>query len=152
MLRTLKDLFDSVVGPATARTAAPTPHALQLATAVLLVEVMRADTHFAAAERDAVLATLARTFDLAPDEQARLVELATTQAKLAHDLHSFTSVLNDRLDDAQKLGVVEAMWQVAYADGHLAAHEQHILWRVADLLHVPHGAYIHAKLRAQSAR
>jgi uncharacterized tellurite resistance protein B-like protein len=43
------------------------------------------------------------------------------------------------------------MWQVAYADGHLAAHENHVLWRVADLLHVPHGAYIHAKLRARAA-
>jgi uncharacterized tellurite resistance protein B-like protein len=153
MLRTLKDLFDSVIAPVAAGPAAPPDaHALQLATAVLLVEVMRADTHFAATERDAVLATLARTFDLAPDEQARLVELATTQAKVAHDLHSFTSVLNERLDDAGKLAVVEAMWRVAYADGHLAAHEQHILWRVADLLHVPHGAYIHAKLRAQAAR
>lgn len=152
MLRTLKDLFDSVVGPVPSRSAPPTPHQLELATAVLLVEVMRADTHFATAERDAVLATLARTFGLAPDEQARLVELATTQAKVAHDLHSFTSVLNERLDDAGKLAVIEAMWRVAYADGHLAAHEQHILWRVADLLHVPHGAYIHAKLRAQAAR
>jgi uncharacterized tellurite resistance protein B-like protein len=152
MLRTLKDLFDSVVGPAPSHAAPPSRHQLELATAVLLIEVMRADTHFAVAERDAVLATLARTFGLAPDEQARLVELATTQAKVAHDLHSFTSVLNERLDDAGKLAVIEAMWRVAYADGHLAAHEQHILWRVADLLHVPHGAYIHAKLRAQAAR
>ncbi|MCU0775364.1 MAG: TerB family tellurite resistance protein [Ideonella sp.] len=100
-IRTLKDLFDSVIAPVAAGPAAPPDaHALQLATAVLLVEVMRADTHFAATERDAVLATLARTFDLAADEQARLVELATTQAKVAHDLHSFTSVLNERLDDA----------------------------------------------------
>jgi hypothetical protein len=43
------------------------------------------------------------------------------------------------------------MWQVAYADGHLAAHENHVLWRMADLLHVPHGAYINAKIRAKAA-
>jgi hypothetical protein len=24
-----------------------------------------------------------------------------------------------------------------------------VLWRIADLLHVPHGAYVHARLRAQ---
>ncbi len=51
----------------------------------------------------------------------------------------------------QKLQIVEAMWQVAYADGHLQANEQHTLWRVADLLHVPHGAYINAKMRAKAA-
>jgi uncharacterized tellurite resistance protein B-like protein len=47
--------------------------------------------------------------------------------------------------------IVEHMWRVAYADGHLNAHEQHVLWRVADLLHVPHGAYINAKMRAAAA-
>jgi uncharacterized tellurite resistance protein B-like protein len=26
-----------------------------------------------------------------------------------------------------------------------------VLWRVADLLHVPHGAYINAKMRAAAA-
>jgi uncharacterized tellurite resistance protein B-like protein len=39
----------------------------------------------------------------------------------------------------------------ACADGHLGAHENHVMWRVADLLHVPHGAYIGAKMRAKAA-
>ena len=69
----------------------------------------------------------------------------------ATDLFGFTSQLNDRLDMAQKLHMVELMWQVAYADGHLADHERHVLWRVADLLHVPQGAYVNARLRAQQA-
>jgi hypothetical protein len=43
------------------------------------------------------------------------------------------------------------MWGVAYADGHLSEHERHTLWRVADLLHVPQGAYVHARLRAKEA-
>jgi uncharacterized tellurite resistance protein B-like protein len=45
--------------------------------------------------------------------------------------------------------MIEHMWRVAYADGHLSAHERHVLWRIADLLHVPQGAYVHARLRAQ---
>jgi uncharacterized tellurite resistance protein B-like protein len=40
------------------------------------------------------------------------------------------------------------MWAVAYADGVLADHERHVLWRVADLLHVPQGAYVLARQRA----
>jgi uncharacterized tellurite resistance protein B-like protein len=46
---------------------------------------------------------------------------------------------------------VELMWQVAYADEHLTAHENHVMRRLADLLHVPHGAYIGAKMRAREA-
>lgn len=47
--------------------------------------------------------------------------------------------------------LLEDLWAVAYADGALVAHEQHVMWRIADLLHVPHGAYINAKLRAKAA-
>ena len=151
MLRTLKDLFDSLNAAPPAGSASAGLHQVQLATAVLLVEVMRADASLHGDERRAVLDTLASRFALSADERDRLLELASDTARRSHDLHSFTNVLNEQYTDAQKLAVVEAMWQVAFADGHLAAHEQHILWRVADLLHVPHGAYINAKMRARQA-
>jgi hypothetical protein len=38
---------------------------------------------------------------------------------------------------------------VAYADAHLDAHENHVISKVAGLLHVTHGEYISAKLRAK---
>ena len=153
MLRTLKDLFDTLLAPPAGATAdaAHAEHRLHLATAVLLVEVMRADTECSDAERQAVLDVLRQRFELADDEVARLLELAEHSARHATDFHAFTSALNDRLDHAQKVQVVEAMWAVAYADGQLSAHENHVLWRIADLLHLPHGAYIHAKLRAKAA-
>jgi len=43
------------------------------------------------------------------------------------------------------------MWQVAYADSELSAYEQHVIRKIADLLYVPHRAYIAAKLRARDA-
>jgi uncharacterized tellurite resistance protein B-like protein len=152
MLRTLKDLFDTLLAPpAAAGSAVSAEHRLHLATAVLLVEVMRADSECSAAERRAVLDVLRQRYALAEDEVARLLELAEHSAKNATDFHAFTSALNERLDHEQKVQVVEAMWAVAYVDGQLTAHENHVLWRVADLLHVPHGAYINAKLRAKAA-
>jgi uncharacterized tellurite resistance protein B-like protein len=151
MLKTLKDLFDSLLPPAGGTSQRAAEHTLQLATAVLLVEVMRADASFHDAERIAVLAALRTVFHLADDEAQRLAELATATARQATDLFGFTSQINDRFDMAQKLHMVELMWQVAYADGHLADHERHVLWRVADLLHVPQGAYVNARIRAQQA-
>ena len=81
--------------------------------------------------------------------EERLAELAEATAKDATDLYAFTSRINERFDMPRKLRMIEAMWQVAYADGRLSAHERHVLWRIADLLHVPQGAYVHARLRAQ---
>lgn len=149
MLKTLKDLFDSLLPPAPGAAAAADDHALQLATAVMLVEVMRADTSFHPGEREAVLVALCDKFGLAEDEAARLTELAEATAKGATDLFGFTSRINERFEMPQKIRMVEHMWRVAYADGHLNEHERHVLWRVADLLHVPQGAYVNARMRVQ---
>ncbi|MBL0728724.1 TerB family tellurite resistance protein [Piscinibacter sp. HJYY11] len=149
MLKTLKDLFDSLCPPSATDSPAAAEHALQLATAVMLVEVMRADPSFHAGEREAVLAGLRDKFALADDEAQRLTELAEDAARRATDLFSFTSRINERFDMPQKLRMIEHMWRVAYADGHLSAHERHVLWRIADLLHVPQGAYVNARLRAE---
>lgn len=150
MLKTLRQLFDQIAPPPGAPALHHTEHHLRLATAVLLVEVMRADAHFSGAEREAVHRALVEKFELGADEAERLVELATSTAKEATDLFGFTTRLNERFSDAQKLRMVELMWAVAYADGKLADHERHILWRVADLLHVPQGAYVLARQRAAS--
>jgi uncharacterized tellurite resistance protein B-like protein len=153
MLRTLKDLFDSLL-PATAAGAARSEggdHALQLATAVLLVEVLRTTPGVGAAERRAVVAALQDKFALADDEVARLVELAEQTARDATDFFAFTSRINEGFDMASKLRMVEHMWRVAYADGTLSAHENHVMRKIADLLYIPQGAYVHAKMRAREA-
>ena len=151
MLRTLKDLFDSLRPAAPGSDPQAAEHALQLATAVMLVEVMRADADMHADERGAVLAALRDKFALADDEATRLAELAETTSRNATDLFAFTSRINDSFEMPQKLRMIEHMWRVAYADGRLSEHERHVLWRIADLLHVPQGAYVNARMRAQPA-
>ncbi len=155
MLKTLKDLFDGLLSAAPGgrpETASHQDHRLRLATAVLLVEVMRADASWGDAERQSVHAALTEKFALLPDEAARLAELAESTARQATDLFGFTSELNERFSLEQKVRMVELMWRVAYADGHLADHERHTLWRVGDRLHVPHGAYVLARQRAAEAQ
>jgi len=149
MLSTLSELFGRFTASPSAQSPADRAHALQLAAAVLLVEVMRAQPDVTPAERDAVLAALQRRFALDPGELAHLVSLAEGQAARANDFYGFTSQINDRCSQPDKIALVEAMWQVAYADGLLDASENHVISKVAGLLHVTHGEYIAAKLRAK---
>jgi uncharacterized tellurite resistance protein B-like protein len=149
MLRALKQLLRAIEPAAAPQSDAQREHALQLATAVLLVEVMRSDADIGAAEREAVFAALRQKFALSGDEVSRLVELAERTVRDATDFHTFTSKINEAFAMEQKIRIVEYMWQVAYADGHLDAHENHVMRRIADLLYVPHGAYIGAKTRAR---
>lgn len=147
MLKAIRDFFEQHIDqvPAPRQEA----HRLQLATAALLVEVVRGDGTIAPAEREAMLAAIGAKFALAPQEAAALIDLAEREARLANDTYQFTSLINRSFSPAQKLRVVELMWQVAYADAGLSAHEQHVLRKVAELLHVPHGDYIAAKMRAR---
>lgn len=151
MLRTLKDLFDAFTVPAEPSSPTERQHTVQLATAVLLVEVIKADPATGPDEQAALFAALNTKFALTPDELARLVELAEATARGLYDYHRFTSTLNEQFTQEQKIQVVEAMWQIAFADGHLDVHENHLISKVAGLLHVTHGEYIAAKLHAKAA-
>jgi uncharacterized tellurite resistance protein B-like protein len=124
---------------------------LQLATAVLLVEVMRCDANFADEERAATERALRGTFALSDAELARLMAQAEQTAQGSNDYFRFTSAMNDQFSQAQKIQVVELMWQVAYADGVLDENEHHLISKIAGLLHVTHGEYIAAKMHAKAA-
>jgi uncharacterized tellurite resistance protein B-like protein len=46
---------------------------------------------------------------------------------------------------------MSAMWLVAFADGHLDKHEEGIIRRVADLLHLRHSEFIQCKISARDS-
>ncbi len=152
MLSPLKSLLTQIFNLTDASASSVTDaHGLQLATAVLLVEVMRSDTHISDTERAAALVALRRTFALTDGEMQQLLARAEHAASDSNDYFRYTSAMNEHFTQAQKIQVVELMWQVAYADSTLDAHENHVISKVAGLLHVTHGEYIAAKLHAKQA-
>lgn len=126
-------------------------HSIELATAALLVEAMRIDAEISEAERAAVERAIRGKFGLAEAETSALIALAEEEMRQATDYYQFTSLINRRFSPAQKERVIELMWRVAYADAVIDAHEQHLMRKIAALLHVPDSAYIAAKLRAREA-
>jgi uncharacterized tellurite resistance protein B-like protein len=151
MITGLKDFFRRYVEPATQPDTGGSEHALQVATAALLLEMMRMDSRIAEEERAAVAEVMREQFHLDAGEFAAIRELAEQAAHKAHDYYQFTSLINQRCDAAQKVRIVENLWRVAMADGHLDAHELHLMRKLADLLYVGHADYIAAKQRAREA-
>jgi uncharacterized tellurite resistance protein B-like protein len=122
---------------------------LRLAAAVLLVEVMRATQGISVDERGAAAPFLAEHFKLGDGEIAALLQQAERESTAAWDYFHFTNPLDEALSQPSKIALIEAMWQVAYADRHADPRENTVISKVADLLHVPHGDYIAAKMRAK---
>jgi uncharacterized tellurite resistance protein B-like protein len=148
MLKAIRDFFDQRLGNA---RAAGGGHSVELATAALLVEVVRIDRDTEPAEMEAVLRAVHEKFGLTGEEADTLIALAEEEMRQATDYYQFTSLINQRFSQEQKERVIELMWQVAYADAELSAHELHLMRKVAGLLHVPDSAYIAAKMRAKQA-
>jgi uncharacterized tellurite resistance protein B-like protein len=149
MLTAIREFFDTHIGGSTSERDAR--HAIELATAALLVEVGRLDAEIDAAERAAMLRAVRGKFGLSAQEAETLIGLAEAEARDATDYYQFTSLINRHFSQEQRQRVIELMWQVAYADAELSAHEQHVVRKIAGLLYVPHSAYIAAKLRARDA-
>jgi len=149
MLNKLSDYLSTIIAPTS--TQGRPEHTLQLATAVLLIEVMRSDAESTNEELATILKILKERFQLLDAELAQLSELGHQTAKAANDFQQFTSLINRELEMPEKVRIIEYMWQVAYADRQISAHENHLMRRMVDLLHISHGDYIAAKTRARPA-
>ena len=148
MLKSVRDFFDRNIAPSASSVER---HSVELATAALLVEVIRSDAGITTSEQQAVLQAVRDKFGLSDEEAQTIFRLAEEEVRTANDYYQFTSLINRHFDQQQKQHVIELMWRVAYADAELAAHENHVLRRIAELLHVTHGDYIAAKMRARDA-
>ena len=124
-------------------------HALRVATAVLLVEIARADFVVEASERERLRQLLRRQFQLSDEELEALLEEAESDADRLVSIQHVTRLLNEHYDHAMKRRVVEMMWQLVYADGDKSHYEEHLIRQVADLLYLSQGEFIQARHLAE---
>jgi uncharacterized tellurite resistance protein B-like protein len=151
MLRSFRKFFDDFLLPTTIDVAEDHEHQLRLATAALLMEMTRADFAERPSERDHALKLLVREFRLSHQEAARLAELGGEEARAAVSLYEFTETLDKSLAVEDKVRIVEMLWEIAYADGDLDKYEEHLMRKLADLLHLSHRQLIQAKHRVLEA-
>ncbi len=147
MLQSIKAFFDKhLTAPAEDSEAT---HKLQLASAVLLVEMLYADGEVSDEEDAALFQLLQDQYQLSEEESRDLLALAHRKKHEATDYFQFTSLLNRHYSQQQKIQLVKNLWRLAYADNRLDKFEEHLIRRLADLLHVPHADFIRTKLEVQ---
>ena len=149
MITGIKDFFNQFIQTGLRQSETDKEKVLQIATAALLLEMMRMDDKISDVERDSVAKTLLRMFDMGSGQLKTLMDLAELEARQASGYHQFTSLINKGFDADQKIHIIENLWSVAMSDGHLDAHETHLMRKIADLLHVRHADYVAAKQKAR---
>jgi uncharacterized tellurite resistance protein B-like protein len=142
MLKALTGFFEDRFGGDTAADTATKEQELKLATAVLLVEVARADFREDEVEIDAVADLLKERLGVARHDVERLVAEAKQKADHSASLQSFTRQLHQELTLEEKHRIIEMLWRVALADSTLDKHEDHLIRKVAGLLYISHSDLI----------
>ena len=124
-------------------------HALRVATAVLLVEIARADFVVEPVERQHLRQLLEREFQLTEIELEALLEEAEADADRLVSIQHITRLLNEHYDHAMKRRVIEMMWRLVYADGEKSHYEEHLMRQIADLLYLSQSEFVQALHKAE---
>jgi len=109
----------------------------RLAAVALMIHVIGIDGKVTEAESAMLNRVVRYRFNLDETEARQLIEEATEKEGEAVDMYHFTSLLNRSLDDEGRRRIVEMLWEMTYADGQANEFEENVIWRIADLLHVP---------------
>ena len=151
MINRLFNLFENIAKEAGSADPENNENIVLAATALML-EVARSDQMKQSVELTTIEKVLTGTFEIASERTQELMSLAAEKVEAAHDLYQFTQVINDIFDYNQKKNLIFAMWQVAFADGQIEAIEDHIIRRIAGLVHVAHNDFIKLKIEARETR
>jgi len=148
MLQKIKRFFDdNVLANA---NSANSDHAVRLAMASLMIEVAESDYHDAPEEHDSVINIIKNSFDLSDAETNEIVDLARQEHADSIDYFQFTTLINQHYSAEQRIELIEKLWLIAFADHKLDKHEEHVIRRIADLIHVAHSDFMKTKLKVLS--
>ena len=144
--RFIDQVMDTIAAPSSGESASEDRDvALRLATAVLMIDVARADHVFDEIEFDRILELIQAHFELAPEDTAQLLVAASETAEDSVSAYEFTRILHEHLHEREKARIVSLLWQIAYADGRLDKYENSFVLKISDLLHVSRGRVMRLK-------
>ncbi|WP_321392689.1 TerB family tellurite resistance protein [uncultured Desulfuromusa sp.] len=143
MLKRLLQVFSEP----TTQVEATSEERIPLAAAVLLLEIANTDGEFHPDEQDMLGALLKEHFSVSEESLGDLLKLAEETRQSSHDLHQFTREINKAFTQGEKEQIIEALWQLVYADGRLDRYEDALMRQLGSLIGLSHRQLIEAKLR-----
>ena len=123
------------------RMTAPEPRPLEdldqrTALAAIMVRIARSDGDYAAAEADRIDRILASRYRLTLEQAPSVRAEAERLEAEAPDTHRFTQAIKDTVPYEARMAVVEALWDVALADGERDEEEDSLMRLLVNVLGV----------------
>lgn len=121
-------------------------HKLEIATCALFIELAKADGEFSEGERDFIISTMKRCFNLAESEVNIIFEMAEQKVDKSISIYEFTSELNNHFSQEEKESVVRNLWRLIYTDKKLHAYEDNLIKKIGMTMNIEHKKIIDLKL------
>ena len=145
MLKKIKSLFFKT---SEEKTAEPqVAQTIDKTCASLIIEVALADKVFDESEIKLLKNMLLETYSLKLDDANELIANAEKTVNESTSLYGYTREVNDNFDYQSKLDLLDQLWRMAFADGHIDKYEEHVVRKISDLIHISHNDFIQSKLR-----
>jgi uncharacterized tellurite resistance protein B-like protein len=148
MLNKLKGMIERLTEPDDSAETRFSDH--KLAAAALLVHATHIDGDTDLTEQDKLKDLLKNHYQLEEQDVLALIRLAEREENQAVDLYGFTRRLSQNLEPEERLKIIEMLWEVAFSDGVLHEFESNLIWRVAELMHVPSRERIRLRKEVES--
>ncbi len=120
----------------------------KLASAVILVEVALMDSRLESSEQERLIQIFQKHLECTPTEAAQLLQTAHSEAEHRNRFYSYAKTIKDTMEYEQRVQLIELLWEVAFADGHLDEYEDNLIRRAAGLLYVTDRDRAEARQRA----
>ncbi|GMT41781.1 MAG: hypothetical protein IEMM0002_0192 [bacterium] len=129
------------------KTGDKSGHDVRVATCALLLEIASVDGEFSGEEQRRIISIMEQDYSLSGEYVKDLIEESHRERKNSIDLWQFTNLINKNYSKNEKVEIIEMVWKVIYADGHLDKHEDYLVHKLANLLRLTQKELINAKLK-----
>ncbi|MCH7722011.1 MAG: TerB family tellurite resistance protein [Bacteroidetes bacterium] len=119
---------------------------LQIATAALFIEMAKADGEFTEEERENVIQSLQKQFNIDAVYVNELMELSKLKLKDSVSLFEFSNVVNENFTNEDKNILLKNLWRLIYTDKKLDKYEDRLIKIIGGMMKMDHKQIINAKL------
>ncbi len=119
---------------------------LQIATAAIFIEMAKADGVISDDERDLIIISLKKRFNLNEQDIDELIELSKAKLDESISLYEFSSTINKHFTTDDKMELLKNLWRMIYADEKLNRYEDQLIKLIGGMLHMEHRRIIDAKM------
>lgn len=146
MIKKLQKLLENALGDKSSELLQDQEQSKLLAAASLMIEIISVDGVQHQDEIRLLKKLLQQQFSVSADTVDSIIDQAEQSHQQATDYYSFVTEINQHFSQQEKVDLIEALWQLAWADKTIEDIEQHVIRKIAKLLHVSHKDFIATKL------